>query len=732
MTADTGRRAWLAAGVVFFSGFGALQIASLAGLGDDSLPGLHTFRSATVGDGILLPLLAFCLVRSSPQIRTWRRAERWAVATAGVLGLLGGAATQISWLANPDPRLNWTLPAPGTFNAAGWYHAAFLTGACGFFAAATTAAIVTLRRRAHLVRSPRVVAVLGLTFTFVALLAEDNAGRGSALAAVTVAVGTLAVTAVAVLVWATGVGSWRWCVAATVVAAVPAVSLSLLFLPGSSNSGVAVMCAVCAALGGAFVASVHDVRTAEARTVVVACAAVTAAGPVAAVSASPSVTIPALASGCLLALAVVTVEVRLLGAMWRRREVTLWRVLWASVAAAPITLLGLASRYFAQEPRLVNPYAAVAGVVAALLFLAVSALAVRMTFDEVVAAEEKNVPQGELGALKWRAYLAIIAMYTGALISCAASLVGTSTPDKWIAGSHAGLTSLAVPALLLAAGLVVMLLVPAAGVVAPVSCLAWTVVMALALADGYGDTKQLVLSVVIAVVAALFVWEGLVSNVGYLHNTPVDLRLVAVAACAALAVGSTVAWMTGPALWSASEVVSLPVSFAGLALGVAACISLPWCAARTLPGARPARSYTLAGPLGGTLQDCFIAILLCVSVAWAPNMYMAHLADAASWWSTVLPFLALLSAAYVYVMKNNIGHVQRERRRVAGLAGDAPVPADQQRALKGLATHVRRQNVLALVALVPLGFFLLFNEITGFDRNGLKQILAVGADQPHS
>jgi hypothetical protein len=117
-----------------------------------------------------------------------------------------------------------------------------------------------------------------------------------------------------------------------------------------------------------------------------------------------------------------------------------------------------------------------------------------------------------------------------------------------------------------------------------------------------------------------------------------------------------------------------------------------------------------------------VVALLGLSLAWAPNLFMAHLSDVASWVSAAVPFLALLTAAYVNVMKNNIGHVHRERRRVADIAAQAgiSVPADEQRALDALAQHVQRQNRIALVALIPFALLLLATEINVFSEEGIR------------
>jgi hypothetical protein len=46
--------------------------------------------------------------------------------TAALVGAGIGIVTQAHWLADPSPQLNWTLPKPHHFTAAGWYHAVFL------------------------------------------------------------------------------------------------------------------------------------------------------------------------------------------------------------------------------------------------------------------------------------------------------------------------------------------------------------------------------------------------------------------------------------------------------------------------------------------------------------------------------------------------------------------------------------------------------------------------------
>jgi hypothetical protein len=111
----------------------------IAGDWKRDVPGLFDYRSATVGDGLLLPALAACLVAgiralpASPAATRPRRL-RASIVGATLAGAALGAGTQALWLLDASPRLNWTLPRPHAFSVAGWYHAAFITLACGTFA----------------------------------------------------------------------------------------------------------------------------------------------------------------------------------------------------------------------------------------------------------------------------------------------------------------------------------------------------------------------------------------------------------------------------------------------------------------------------------------------------------------------------------------------------------------------------------------------------------------------
>ena len=98
---------------------------------------------------------------------------------AGAIGALMSAgatlATQAAWLSDPNPDLNWTLPAPHTFNTAGWYHAGFSVCLAGYVGYQLGDMILRLRRHG-LNRSTRkaLLAATAAGSVFSVLLIMDN------------------------------------------------------------------------------------------------------------------------------------------------------------------------------------------------------------------------------------------------------------------------------------------------------------------------------------------------------------------------------------------------------------------------------------------------------------------------------------------------------------------------------------------------------------------------------
>jgi len=111
------------------------------------LPGHWQYLSGTLGDAVLLPTLVGALVHSAALLRPGRR-DKLVAGLGAIGGALAGALVQYAWWADPSPQTNWTLPAPHTFSAPGWYHAAFFVAV----SAATAGGAVLLVAR--IIRDP--------------------------------------------------------------------------------------------------------------------------------------------------------------------------------------------------------------------------------------------------------------------------------------------------------------------------------------------------------------------------------------------------------------------------------------------------------------------------------------------------------------------------------------------------------------------------------------------------
>lgn len=195
------KTAALTSAAVATAGFGVMNVFWAADAHDPGLRGLYEYLSATYGDALCLPA-AFGAVAYARATFPRTESERRTGALAALAGTVTGAALQAAWLLDEDPELNWTLPAPHQMNAAGIYHAAFLTGMSAFGAWLLATAAV----RANAVERPfddprrrrplKVAAAAGAGF--VALLVLDNraaSGLAQGATLATVAAAALAATA---------------------------------------------------------------------------------------------------------------------------------------------------------------------------------------------------------------------------------------------------------------------------------------------------------------------------------------------------------------------------------------------------------------------------------------------------------------------------------------------------------------------------------------------------------
>jgi hypothetical protein len=254
-----------AACTVFAFGFFALNMFYNLGFGRTRLPGLYTSRAATIGDGILLPLLAYSLLQSVDLGRLRKsRLQAAFAAGGGILGVVIGAGIEVYDLSSPTAPLDWTFPAPHRYNLPGWYHTLFLVLAAGFYGAALALALVQLREQARrdsagAIGRLRSVGVLGALFpglAFVCLLEEDDLTAYPHLFVIVVAtmIG-MGIVLGGLLTWACGTRNIRWCAFAVIGSMLPALALSGFVVPGQGvrPASIAIACVVgLAALAASF------------------------------------------------------------------------------------------------------------------------------------------------------------------------------------------------------------------------------------------------------------------------------------------------------------------------------------------------------------------------------------------------------------------------------------------------------------------------------------------------
>jgi hypothetical protein len=121
--------ALLSGAFVWLTGFGALNVWWLATRHTvpAGMPGLYQYYSATWGDGLLLPVAVGGLWFLTRQVKASQQPiSRRLIVVSTIVGTIGGGMSQVGWLLDPAPRLNWTFVQPHHFTAAGWYHAMFL------------------------------------------------------------------------------------------------------------------------------------------------------------------------------------------------------------------------------------------------------------------------------------------------------------------------------------------------------------------------------------------------------------------------------------------------------------------------------------------------------------------------------------------------------------------------------------------------------------------------------
>lgn len=143
------------------------------------VPGLSAFPSAFLGDTLLIPLSMLLIVGAIRSRAPTPSERRFAVTAAGAATVVA-CAVQASWLHDRHPRLNWTLPRPGHFTVAGWWHAFYFVALSALFAGLIAILLrrVSGERRygARLSAGPWTSTFFIATGTYLALAVHDSTG----------------------------------------------------------------------------------------------------------------------------------------------------------------------------------------------------------------------------------------------------------------------------------------------------------------------------------------------------------------------------------------------------------------------------------------------------------------------------------------------------------------------------------------------------------------------------
>lgn len=706
------------AGLVFLFGFGMLNLFSLITEQAEGLRGLYSYRSATVGDGLLLPLLVYALTRSGGWHRPWPRGTRPILLASGAVGVLLGLTTQIVWLVSDTTPLNWTVPAPHTFNGAGIYHAVFLTLMCGLLFVLSAAAWVRLRsasRPKELIRSAGAFGITIPALGFSALLALDNA---TGLVPSLMSLGSTFLLAAAALFLAFASASrWRHARSAALLVAasllpVAAVSLLLLPVPGLREEGMFV--AAGALLAGVAVSSTSPRRLAG-RILEGLIVGLCLAGPlVLCINLGPMTWVQFVAGvGLAAALGlgqwVLLLKLAGIGIATRVNNTV--------VASAGILLaLTLGGVFLADNlaaDRAVDNWVPSVG---AIVITCVVVNAIRKCFRGVIQAERDPVMRPQLSELKGRAYHAIAGISGSAFAVFVLYMMALSPRVTWAAGSWNGITELLATGVVLAV-LFGLLLLPMRKdtrlwfLLACGSLIAWLAVQVSMVVWVWQPQNWLLIlvAVYLAVFGGRFTYEAVTANMSLIHNKPLDVKVRAIAELGAAASALTVFALVSGALGAPGKPNHPGVAAIALAIAILATLLLPFLASKSLDGLVTPLSHIPATPLGGVLQDSLMVVLGTVFLGWIPIFALIHVQTTNSWVGFLFSYLAATGSAYVFIMRNNVAHVATIEAALRSEQADLGLPPETSSEVSAIRRHCEHQNRIGL------GFFVVFLAV-GYNK----------------
>jgi hypothetical protein len=706
----------------------------LSSKNDPHLRGLWSYPSATYGDGLLLPVLTGTLVGSAwyLSVKPFRKRELWITLIAVCFGFATGYATQVAWLADSRPTLNWTLPRAGHFTSAGRYHAWFLCIMCAVLAALATWLYLQLRAVRQNTHTPNSIAVLilidGLAFVWLAV--HDSVSGGSvALAGASSVVGLAAAVCI-VIGLALGL---RRSLAFTIR---QAAGYTLLVISGSLGTAATILwmgnhpisyiavSLICAAGVGISTALRIRHSGSSISSAIGSAAAVTMLGSLAILASSPhrplgpaaaieqwleSVAVIA-AAGIILVgaaylfhllesvgygywIAFFGIGALVAAAPWAGSATKTLAVWWLSIAFvlmqsvyAVVKQVYRRAASFAVETRHQPPRAPSA--VAELLPLGAAALVAYYYFvlsASRAARLETRTSSAPWAVHPWLEMCAVLALCGAAVFITQRSAAPTPPGSR----NRASIPWLAITLVFVSVaawvGLLAFYLKP------PPHLWPWYTVAAL------------VVSVLLGILTAESI---MVSPVTLQDRVPTpSSRMLAI--FAGIAVFASIAWLTLTGTWSDNHAASLPNSLAALGVSLLGGYGIAMLCGVTVAISGTYFRITEDPPWFNALQDQALYLAMGAFGVWStavafgriPDHQLPHLGVALI---QLCSLLAPFAQLFVFVMSNNFAHLGRQLPRVIQLHNDTGHPFHPEGWYKALRIHITVQTGFAILIAVVI------------------------------
>jgi hypothetical protein len=685
---------FLAGLTVLAFGYVALLLFWIFGTNPSAVPDLFHYPDATWGDGLFLPVLAFCL-----QIlisRLDKPSTYWPTWIASAVGAGTGALLVTFWWTDPRPSPNWTLPRPHTFTLAGQWHAAFLISASGLFAGTWIELFRRIRasdedRASQVLASPITAVSVACTAGYACLAVADSARSVHTISSK----GSLVAVAVSVVVlifclkWSARGSAGE--VARSAVAGLLLAGALVVFTDTYGKTGPFMLFAALAgALGaGVALAGAPDHENSFRNLEIVAVSALYAM----------LVLLAAHTASLLVAIAdPIAALVFSAGLRWLYGAgADSWRVQFSSsyIAGSGISASLLAAGAFglwlsaqrADDYITAGFLLTIIGAVLGGLFLPYY----RVDYIRLMEVEgDRSIRQPDHRASDTQHQVAIEAWLRlcGYAVSSTASMlvltVALAPSLGWQPG--AGHISWKFPLIIGIIGLTLIL--PTAGAVNQsrqrhpksdllfvprnkniyiiASSLAGLTVSVLGAIFLAKDGVLNILAVVQCAFLTAFIALNMVNNGALLHARHVRpwAWLSVTSNCSAVFI--TVYWSLTIATQATGSASPAGAAFAAFVAAVLLVATLTVTASCVTFVSEQKPYRTDYPPIAGVRQDCFLMTCMWFLLAWTPQLVLSHIPDSAhERWAavgTVLAgFLLLFGPAYLWILENNDTHVERQR-----------------------------------------------------------------------